>query len=206
MSTCMLNNLLALDDENDGGRTTASAEPVAVYELIYQQAMASGNVALAETMCGWIHSAIEAGSYNRSSLPSYSSLGRNDEPLKLLWGPPEIPEPPVPAQRSPRTDRLPFAGITLQRNPSSATTRSSSMAGREDPAVGRTSASTPCRTSRWSRRHFPRPFLQTIRSPLAPSTTTRGTSRTPPSSVRSRWSARRRRAGFTSISSAVIRQ
>lgn len=113
----------------DGGRRVASGEPVAVYDIVYSRAVAAGNTELAEIMGGWINAAIEAGNYNRASLSPYSSLGRNDEPLKLLWGRPEIPERPVPASRTPRSDRLPFAGITLQRNPSSLNNRDFGLMG-----------------------------------------------------------------------------
>lgn len=99
----------------DGPRT-GGREPVFDYELIYQQAVAREDTALAEAMGGRINAAIEAGNYNRSSLSGYSPLGRHNEPLKLLWAAPEIPEPAMQAGELPRSDRLPFAGITLQRN------------------------------------------------------------------------------------------
>lgn len=45
------------------------------------------------------------------------SLGTHEEPLQLLWNAPRIAEPGF-ALTYPRTDALPWTGITLQRNPS----------------------------------------------------------------------------------------
>ena len=100
------------------GPRSGGSEPFFDYELVYSQAVARGDTALATIMGSRINAGIEAGLYNRSSLPSYSSGSRKMETLKLLWGAPEIPEPPMQADALPRTDRLPFAGITIQRNPS----------------------------------------------------------------------------------------
>lgn len=98
------------------GPRIGGEEPYFDYEIVYQQAIVRGDTDLAAYMGGRINAAIEKGRYDRSLLPSYDSLGRKMETLVLLWGAPEIPEPPAQAADLQRTDRLPFAGITLQRN------------------------------------------------------------------------------------------
>ncbi len=98
------------------GPRSGGNEPYFDYELVYAQAVERGDTELAAMMGGRINAGIEAGIHSRDSLSNYSSLGRKMEPLKLLWGAPEIPEPPREADEAKRTDRLPFAGITLQRN------------------------------------------------------------------------------------------
>ncbi len=100
----------------DGPRI-GGTEPFRTYEMVYQQAVARGYDDLAEMFGARLNAGIAAGQHDRSVLPGYSGLGQHNEPLFLLWGAPEILEEPV-SPALPRTDRLPFAGITLQRNPS----------------------------------------------------------------------------------------
>lgn len=96
----------------------ASKDSYFEYELAYQRAKERGLATLASELGGRLQYAIQNGSYNRSAAPStYESLGMHIEPLQLLWQAPTIPEAPFVSEL-PRTDRLPFAGIALQRNPS----------------------------------------------------------------------------------------
>ena len=99
----------------DGRRT--GSQPYFDYELAYQHALAKERTDLTALFGPLINGGIQAGSHNRTTLPGRPSLGQRNELLKLLWNAPEIPEPAAP-RVLPRTDRLPFAGISLQRNPS----------------------------------------------------------------------------------------
>ena len=105
----------------DGTRTGASTQPYAVYEQVYALAKARGYNNWATMFGGFLNGGINAGSYSRSSLSDYSSLGQHNEPLKLLWAFPTITESPV-SLTYPRSDALPWAGISLQRNPSAVST------------------------------------------------------------------------------------
>ena len=96
----------------------ASKEPYFEYELAFQRARERGITALATELGGRLQGAIQSGDYDRSEArSSYESLGMHNEPLQLLWQSAGINEAPI-ATELPQTDSLPFAGITLQRNPS----------------------------------------------------------------------------------------
>ncbi len=99
------------------GQRTGGTPPYDRYEYVYQHALARGRADLTSFFGPLINAGIQAGQHNRATLSSYSSLGQHDELLKLLWSAPTIAEPASPPVL-PRTDRLPFAGVTLQRNPS----------------------------------------------------------------------------------------
>jgi hypothetical protein len=99
------------------GQRSGGTPPYERYEMVYQHALARGRSDLRSFFGPLIKAGVDSGQYNRASLPSYTSLGQHDELLKLLWSAPAITEPASPPVL-PRTDRLPFAGITLQRNPS----------------------------------------------------------------------------------------
>ncbi len=86
------------------------------YELVYQHALARGRTDLTSFFGSLVNGGVADGSYNRSTLDSYSTLGTQTEPLQLLWQAASLSEPAV-TPTLPRTDKLPFAGITLQRNP-----------------------------------------------------------------------------------------
>lgn len=98
------------------GHRAGSNGPFFNYELVYQHALARGRTDLTSFFGSLINGGVAEGKYNRSALDSYSTLGTQTEPLQLLWQAPVISEPGV-APELPRTDTLPFAGITLQRNP-----------------------------------------------------------------------------------------
>ncbi len=98
------------------GHRASDGEPYFRYELVYQHAKARGRADLVAHFGARINSGVAAGSYNRSTLDSYESLGMHDEPLQLLWFADTVPEAAVPLVL-PRTDTLPYAGIALQRNP-----------------------------------------------------------------------------------------
>ncbi len=99
------------------GHRDAGGQPYFRYELMYQHALARGRTNLTSLFGSLINGGVAAGSYNRSTLSDYSKLGQHDEPLELLWSAATITEPAV-VPELPRTDTLPFAGIALQRNPS----------------------------------------------------------------------------------------
>ena len=99
----------------DGSRNSAG-EAYFEYELVYQQAKATGQAALAAHFGARIARGVRDGRHNRSVLPAYSSLGMHNEPLHLLLSSPTVTEAAVD-QVLPRTDRVPFAGVVLQRNP-----------------------------------------------------------------------------------------
>jgi hypothetical protein len=101
----------------DGNRTDGTNQPFSYYEMIYPHAQARGYTNFASLFGGLLNGGINAGEYNRSTLNSYNNLGPHNELLKLLWSAPGISEPAV-AVNFPRTDTLPWAGIALQRNPS----------------------------------------------------------------------------------------
>lgn len=96
----------------------SGTQPYFEYEMIYQQAQRRGSLGLAADLGGRINSAIQDGSYNRSNLRGYANLGMHNELLQLLWQSPTIEGAPI-VEELPRTDHIPFAGIRLQRNPSS---------------------------------------------------------------------------------------
>jgi len=100
----------------DGFRD-AGGPPFFSYELMYQHARARGKTTLMTLFGSLINGGVSAGSYTRSTVSDYNRLGQHDEPLQLLWQSPSISEPGV-SPVLPRTDTLPFAGIALQRNPS----------------------------------------------------------------------------------------
>ncbi len=99
----------------DGGRD-GSAGPFFHYEMIYQHALARGRTDLTSFFGSLINGGVADGNYNRSTLAGYSTLGTQTSPLQLLWQAASLPEPAV-TPALPRTDKLPFAGLTLQRNP-----------------------------------------------------------------------------------------
>jgi autotransporter-associated beta strand protein len=98
------------DGHRDGG-----GQSYLTYEKVYQHARARGYSNLITQFGGLIKGGIAAGEYNRATLDAYESLGLHNEPLQLLWHAATIPEAGV-ALQLPRTDALPWAGITLQRN------------------------------------------------------------------------------------------
>lgn len=99
------------------GHREGSNGPFFQYELVYQHALSRGLTGLTSFFGSLINGAVAEGKYNRSTLDSYSTLGTQTEPLQLLWQAAVIAEPAVTPEL-PRTDTLPFAGISLQRNPS----------------------------------------------------------------------------------------
>jgi autotransporter-associated beta strand protein len=99
----------------DGGRN-GSTGSFFHYELVYQHALARGRADLTSFFGSLINGGVADGFYNRSALDSYSTLGTQTEPLQLLWQAASLSEPAV-TPTLPRTDKLPHAGITLQRNP-----------------------------------------------------------------------------------------
>lgn len=101
----------------DGHRDDGISQPFFYYEMVYQHALARGHTNFSSLFGGLLNGGISAGEYNRASLNSYNSLGPHNEPLELLWAAPAINEPGV-SLSYPRTDALPWAGIALQRNPS----------------------------------------------------------------------------------------
>jgi hypothetical protein len=102
----------------DGSRN-APGEPYFEYEIVYQQAKKAGLTSLVAQFGARIARGVRDGRYNRAQLPDYSSLGMHNEPLHLLLFSPSVGEAPVD-QVLPRTDRVPFAGVALQRNPAPA--------------------------------------------------------------------------------------
>ena len=100
------------------GHRDAEGEPFFCYEAVYRHARDRGRDNLTALYGSLINGGVAAATHNRSTLKSYTSLGRHDEPNQLLWFSPAIPEVAA-ALALPRTDTLPFAGIALQRNPSS---------------------------------------------------------------------------------------
>ena len=101
----------------DAHQGDGASQPYTVYEQVYALAKARGYTNWATMFGGLLNGGINAGHYNRSTLSDYSSLGQHNEPLQLLWSAPTITESPVPLTYA-RTDALPWAGISLQRNPS----------------------------------------------------------------------------------------
>ncbi|MGN6642235.1 MAG: cadherin-like beta sandwich domain-containing protein, partial [Verrucomicrobiota bacterium] len=101
----------------DGHRDDGTGQPYPTYEMAYQHAWLRGRTNLTSLFGGLLNGGINAGKYTRSSLSDYDRLGTHTEPLKLLWAAPAISEPGV-ALTYPRSDQLPWAGIALQRNPS----------------------------------------------------------------------------------------
>jgi Heparinase II/III-like protein len=89
------------------------------YEMAYGLGEIAKNKPLIQTFGALIKSAIKDKSYDRAALGKRSyGAAVYLEPLHLLWDAPEI-DGEVKAYPLPTTDRLPFAGITLQRNLSS---------------------------------------------------------------------------------------
>lgn len=107
---------------------SASKEPYFEYELAYQRAKARGFHALAIDLGGRLKDAIQKGLYNRSSALPYESLGLHNEPLQLLWQAATIDEAPFVTE-IPRADRVPFAGVALQRNPSTLNNENHGLMG-----------------------------------------------------------------------------
>lgn len=101
------------------GHRNVDGQPFFEYELIYQHAKKRGLTNLTALYGPLINGGIAGGDYNRSTLSQYDNLGSHNEPLQLLWFAPNIPEAPTPLVL-PQTDTLPYAGIALQRNPSTA--------------------------------------------------------------------------------------
>ncbi len=97
------------------GKRSGGSQPFSSYELVYQHAKERNRTDLTDIFGSLINGGVADGKYNRSSLRSYSSLSMRDEPLQLLWQSPSLSESSVTPEL-PRTDTLPFAGITLQRN------------------------------------------------------------------------------------------
>jgi len=100
----------------DGPRP-AEAEPFFEYEVIYQHAKATQRSDLVAFFGARIATGVEDGTHRRNVLPGYTALGMHNELVQLLWFAEEVTEPAAPLVL-PQTDRLPFAGIALQRNPS----------------------------------------------------------------------------------------
>ena len=98
------------------------------YELVYQHALARGRTDLTSFFGSLINGGVADGNYNRSTLDSYSTLGTQTEPLQLLWQAASLSEPAV-TPTLPRTDKLPFAGITLQRNPAPSSNSTHGLMG-----------------------------------------------------------------------------
>lgn len=111
------------DGPRDGG-----SQPFFSYETVYDHARDRGRSNLTALYGALINGGVAAAEYNRSTLAGYSSLGRHDEPNQLLWFAPTIPEVAAPLAL-PRTDTLPFAGIALQRNPSSINNSANGLMG-----------------------------------------------------------------------------
>ncbi|MGL4398950.1 MAG: autotransporter-associated beta strand repeat-containing protein [Luteolibacter sp.] len=86
------------------------------YEIVYQHALSRGRTDLTSFFGSLINGGVADGNYNRSTLSNYATLGNQYEPLQLLWQAASLSEPAV-TPALPRTDKLPHAGITLQRNP-----------------------------------------------------------------------------------------
>jgi len=97
----------------DGPRTRG--EPYFMYEMVYQHARARGLTGLYTNFGARIKDGMESGAYDRSQMPAYGSLSMHNQPLHLLWGANDVPES-AQATILPRTDALPYAGVTLQRN------------------------------------------------------------------------------------------
>jgi autotransporter-associated beta strand protein len=97
------------------GKRSGGSQPFPSYELVYQHAKERGRTDLTSLFGSLINGGVADGKYNRSSLRSYSSLSMREEPLQLLWQSASLSESSV-TPALPRTDTLPFAGITLQRN------------------------------------------------------------------------------------------
>lgn len=102
----------------DGGRKTGG-EPYFDYEVMYQHAKATGRQDLVAHFGAALKRGMDAGKHNRASLVAYVDLDMHIEPVQLLWFTPEVTEAGVP-QVLTTTDRVAHAGITLQRNLSTA--------------------------------------------------------------------------------------
>lgn len=98
------------------GHREAGGQPYFQYELVYQHALARGRSNLTNFFGSLINGGVAAGDYNRSTLRDYSQLGSQNEVLQLLWQAPTLSESAVTPEL-PRTDTLPYAGVSLQRNP-----------------------------------------------------------------------------------------
>lgn len=98
------------------GHREAGGQPYFQYELVYQHALARGRSNLTNFFGSLINGGVAAGEYNRSTLRDYSQLGSQNEVLQLLWQAPTLTESAVTPEM-PRTDTLPYAGVSLQRNP-----------------------------------------------------------------------------------------
>jgi autotransporter-associated beta strand protein len=98
------------------GHRAGSNGPFFHYEQVYQHALARGRTDITSFFGSLINGGVADGNYNRSTLDSYSTLGTQTEPLQLLLQAATLAEPAV-TPTLPRSDTLPFAGISLQRNP-----------------------------------------------------------------------------------------
>ena len=98
------------------GHRQAGGQPYFQYELVYQHALARGRSNLTTLFGSLINGGVATGDYNRSTLRDYSQLGSQNEVLQLLWQAATLTESAVTPEL-PRTDTLPFAGLSLQRNP-----------------------------------------------------------------------------------------
>jgi hypothetical protein len=103
----------------DGPRQTSGRIDYLSAELIYQHAKRLGRTDLMDFNGGLIAEGLASGDYDRSALDDYASLGKYNEPLKLLWSEPAVNEAPVVMEVY-QTDTAPFAGVALQRNLSSS--------------------------------------------------------------------------------------
>lgn len=101
------------------GHRAAEGESFFQYEAVYQHAKARGRTDLVALFGARINDGINKGAYNRTTLRNYDALGMHNEILQLLWFADSVPEAGTPIAL-PRTDALPYAGITLQRNPAPA--------------------------------------------------------------------------------------
>jgi hypothetical protein len=87
------------------------------YEMAYALGLRQGDEQLRRTFGALINQGVAAGLYDRAKPLGHTAgaevyLG----PLQLLWDAPEIPEPAKEMVRPATTDRLPYAGVVLQRN------------------------------------------------------------------------------------------
>ncbi len=97
------------------GHRESGGQPYSSYELVYQHAQAIGDTRLTSLFGSLLNGGQAAGEYNRSVLQEYENLGSMTDPLQILWQVPTIAEPSV-FPELPRTDTLPYAGVSLQRN------------------------------------------------------------------------------------------
>lgn len=97
------------------GHRERNDQPFLEYEMVYRHAKSRGLTELSDEFGALINGGIADGEYNRSTVDNYTGLSPHNEPLQLLWQAESVTEP-AESLVVPRTDRLPFAGIALQRN------------------------------------------------------------------------------------------